>query len=298
MTFSIVARDKRTGQLGVAVQSHWFSVGSVVSWARSGVGAVATQAMAEISYGPIGLELMASGKSAREALDALIRVDKKCETRQVAMVDSKGVVATHTGSKCFPTAGDVQGNEFSCQANLMINNRIWNEMAKNFRRNSSMEFPERLVAALEAGQRAGGDIRGKQSAAILVVSKEFSPNTWSGKIIDLRVEDHKDPITELKRLLRIQRAYEWANMGDELLTDGKFDKSRRAYEKAHEFAPRIEELEFWQAVSLLQSKRIKEARIIFRKVFRKNKNWIKLLKSLPSVGLLSEDPELLRAVLA
>lgn len=297
MTFSIVAKDKKTGQLGVAVQSHWFSVGSVVSWARAGVGAVATQSMAEIGYGPLGLELMSSGKSASESLRALLRADQKSDTRQVAMVDREGKVATHTGSKCVPFAGHVLGNGFSCQANLMKNDTVWGKMADSFRENHAMELPERLVAALEAAQRAGGDVRGKQSAALLVVSPDVSPNSWSGRLVDLRVEDHRSPIPELKRLLRIQRGYEWANKGDELLNTGKFDQSLEAYQKASGFAPEIEELQFWQAVSLVQSDRLNDAKPIFRKVFRKNKAWMQVVKSLPQVGMLRDDPELLRAIL-
>ena len=297
MTFSIVAKDKKTGQLGVAVQSHWFSVGSVVSWARAGVGAVATQSMAEISYGPLGLELMSAGKSASESLRALLRADQKSETRQVAMVDREGKVATHTGSKCVPFAGHVLGNGFSCQANLMRNDTVWSKMADGFRENDAMELPERLVAALEAAQRAGGDVRGKQSAALLVVSHDVSPNSWSGRLVDLRVEDHRSPIPELKRLLRIQRGYEWANKGDELLNADKFDQSLEAYQKASGFAPEIEELQFWQAVSLVQSNRLNDAKPIFRKVFRKNKAWMQVVKSLPQVGMLRDDPELLRAIL-
>ena len=297
LTFSIVARDKKTGQLGVAVQSHWFSVGSVVSWARAGVGAVATQSMAEISYGPLGLELMSSGKSASESLNALLKADQKSETRQVALVDRTGKVATHTGSKCVPFAGHLQGDGFSCQANLMQNATIWSEMVKSYSKNSAFELPERLVAVLEAAQRAGGDVRGKQSAALLVVSPEVSANSWSGRLVDLRVEDHKSPIPELKRLLRIQRGYEWANKGDELLNAGKFDKSLDAYEKASGFAPEIEELQFWQAISLVQSNRLNDAKPIFRKVFRKNKAWIQVVKSLPQVGMLQDNPELLRAIL-
>src|SRR5579875_2457803 len=182
MTFSIVARDKKTGQIGVAVQSHWFSVGSIVSWARAGVGAVATQAMVEVSYGPLGLELMASGKSARESLEALLKSDSKPERRQVAMIDGKGRVAVYTGGKCLPFAGHYEGDQFTCQANLMRNKTIWRAMAKSFTSNSSkLRFPERLIAALEAGEKAGGDIRGKQSAAILVVSPELSANYWSGR---------------------------------------------------------------------------------------------------------------------
>jgi uncharacterized Ntn-hydrolase superfamily protein len=296
LTFSIVARDKKTGLFGVAVQSHWFSVGSAVSWARSGIGAVATQSMVEMSYGPLGLELMGSGKSARESLDALISADKKSETRQVAMIDSKGNVATHTGSKCMSFAGHVQGDQFSCQANLMMNDTVWNEMAKSFRQNASMELPERLVASLEAGQRAGGDVRGMQSSCLLVVSKTISPNSWSGRLVDLRIEDHQNPIVELKRLLRIHRGYEWANRGDEMLNDGDFEKSLDAYEKARLIAPEIDELQFWQAVSLVQSNSLKEAKPIFRKIFKKNKNWIQVLKNLPQVGMLRDDPELLRAI--
>jgi uncharacterized Ntn-hydrolase superfamily protein len=296
LTFSIVARDKKTGQLGVAVQSHWFSVGSMVPWARAGVGAVATQAMVDVSYGPLGLELMSSGKNARESLAALLNADKKKETRQVAMVDSRGRVASHTGKDCIPFAGDYEGDQSSCQANIMINGRVWKEMAKSFKQNARMEFPERLVACLEAGQRAGGDARGKQSAALLVVSNKTSANSWSGRLVDIRVEDHENPITELKRLLRIQRGYEWANRGDELLTDKKFDLSAHAYEKALEYAPEILELRFWQAVSLVQAERFGEARPIFRKVFSKDKNWTKVLKSLVQVGTLKEES--LRTVLS
>lgn len=270
----------------------------MVSWARAGVGAVATQSMAEISYGPLGLELLSSGKSASESLRALLKADKKSETRQVAMVDKAGKVATHTGSKCIPFAGHILGKGFSCQANLMQNDTIWSNMAESFSKNSDLEFPERLVAVLEAAQRAGGDVRGKQSAAILVVSPEVLANSWSGRLVDLRIEDHASPIPELKRLLRIQRGYEWANKGDELLNNGKFDESLDAYEKASGFAPEIEELQFWQAVSLVQSNRLKEAKPIFRKVFRKNKAWIQVVKSLPQVGMLRNEPELLRAILS
>ena len=295
MTYSIVGRDKETGELGVAVQSHWFSVGTVVSWARAGVGAVATQSMAEISYGPLGLELMAAGKSAGESLGALLKSDSKSESRQVAFVDSKGNTAVHTGGKCIPFAGDIKGDQFTCEANLMRNDTIWSEMKKDFVKTSSVSkdrrlpLAERLVSALEAAERAGGDIRGKQSAAVLVVSSELAPSAWLGRLVDLRVEDFPKPLPELKRLLRLQRGYEWANKGDEFLNQGKFEDSLRAYEKAGEFAPKLEELEFWQAVSLFQAKRQKEALPIFRKVFRKNKDWIQVTRSLRKTGLLSEE---------
>lgn len=297
MTFSIVARDKKTGQVGVAVQSHWFSVGSVVSWARAGVGAVATQSMAEISYGPLGLELMSAGKSAEHSLDALLKADSKRETRQVAMVDSKWRVAVHTGKKCIPFAGHATGDQFSCEANLMINDAVWGAMQRSFERSNKLELPERLIAALEAGQKAGGDVRGKQSAAIVVVSPNVSPNFWSGRLVDLRVEDHPNPIPELKRLLRLQRGYEFANKGDELLTKGSFRESLRAYEKASRLAPEIEELKFWQAVSLVQANRVKDAKPLFKQVFKKKREWIQVTKSLPEVGLLPDDPSLLEQII-
>lgn len=301
MTYSIVARDDETGELGVAVQSHWFSVGSIVSWARAGVGAVATQAMAEVSYGPLGLELMSAGKSADEALRSLLESDRKRETRQVAMVDSKGNVAVHTGEKCFPHAGHSKGAGFSCEANLMRNDTIWGAMAGNFKKTSrgSRKEPlaERLVSALVAGEDAGGDVRGRQSAAIVVVAPDVAPNSWSGRLIDLRVDDHPAPLVELKRLLRLQRGYEWANRGDELLGDGKYAESLRAYRRAGEFAGEVEELEFWQGVSLVQAKKVGEAKVVFRRVFEKNRDWIQVLKGLPKVGMLPRDPKVLKELL-
>jgi len=216
VTYSIVARDKKSGELGVAVQSHYFSVGSVVTWARAGVGAVATQSFVEPSYGPLGLELMSAGKSAPEALEALVRVDEKASRRQVGMVDSKGRVAAHTGEKCIPFAGQALGDQFSCQANLMRNEKVWGAMHGSFL-TSDLPFAERLVAALQAGEDAGGDARGKQSSALLVVGPEVGPTPWSGRLIELRVEDHPDPVKEIGRLLRFRRGYDWVDKGDSLV---------------------------------------------------------------------------------
>ena len=298
MTFSVVAKDEKTGEFGVAVQSHWFSVGSVVSWAKAGVGAVATQSMVEISYGPLGLELMSSGKTASEALEGLLKSDSKSETRQVAFVDPKGRVAVHTGKKCIPYAGHIKGDGFSCQANLMRNGKIWGAIANAYRQNSKLNLAERLIATLEAGEEAGGDIHGKQSAVILVVGRDLSPNSWSGRLVDLRVEDHPTPIPELKRLLRLQRGYEWANKGDEFLNAKKYGESLNAYAKAGEFAPEIEELQFWQAVSLVQSGKLKAAKPIFQKVFAKNADWRQVTKSLSQVGLLKGGPQVIRTILS
>jgi len=181
MTYSIVARDPKTGDLGVAVQSHYFSVGTTVTWARSGVGAIATQSIAEVSYGPMGLDLMASGKTAPEALQSLLKTDPRSETRQVGMVDSSGNIGVHTGSRCIDHAGHISGEQFSCHANLMSNDTIWGAMEREFKRGEDLELPERLVATLKAAEAAGGDARGKQSAAILVVSSKAYPNPWMGR---------------------------------------------------------------------------------------------------------------------
>jgi uncharacterized Ntn-hydrolase superfamily protein len=286
LTFSIVARDPKTGHYGVAVQSHFFSVGSRVPWARAGVGAVATQALVEISYGPLGLDLLSSGKGARETLDALKTIDPKVERRQVAMIDSHGEVAVHTGRECTPEAGYTVGDQFVCQANLMRTTNVWKEMASTFESESSLDLPERLIATLEAGQRAGGDLRGMQSAAILVVDSKVSATGWQGVLVNLRVEDDRQPIAQLKRLLGLQRAYDLVDKAALLLSEGKTEESSKAYSIAAKLAPEVEELQFWQSVSLVQASRLEEARKIFSKVSEKNPDWIQVALNLQKVGRL------------
>jgi uncharacterized Ntn-hydrolase superfamily protein len=290
MTYSIVARDPKTGELGVAVQSHYFSVGSVVTWARSGIGAVATQSMAEVSYGPLGLELMAAGKGAEEALSSLLRSDQKAETRQVAMVDSSGRVSVHTGQKCIPFAGHTKGENYSCQANLMSNGRIWGAMDEAYRKNSDLQFPERLVATLEAAEEAGGDVRGKQSAALLVVSPKLFANSWEGRVMELRVEDSPEPLPELRRLVQLKRAYEWAEKGDDFLSSGNLEKAMDAFGKATDLAQGNEEIRFWFGVTLMGSGLgEEEGRSILKEVFSKNNNWISVTKGLLDTGYLPKD---------
>ncbi len=290
MTYSIVARDPKNGELGVAVQSHYFSVGSVVTWARSGVGAVATQSISEISYGPLGLELMAGGRSATEALIALLQSDPKAEIRQVGMVDSNGVVSAHTGPRCIASAGHVIGEQFSCQANLMSNDTIWTEMEKAFTRNSNLELPERLLTTLIAAENAGGDARGKQSAAILIVSSKLYPNSWSGRIMDLRVEDHPEPLLEIQRLIQLKRAYDWVEKGDDLLAAGKLRESLRAFEQARRLSPGNEEIKYWVGITLIGlENNSSEGKQILREVFAKNKNWINVTKSLLDKGYLPKE---------
>jgi uncharacterized Ntn-hydrolase superfamily protein len=230
---------------------------------------------------------MAGGRSAKEALDSLLRSDPKAETRQVSMVDANGVVSVHTGTRCIGRAGHVMGDQFSCQANLMSNDSIWSEMEKAFRRNAELELPERLAATLDAAENAGGDARGKQSAAILVVSPKLYPNSWSGRIIDLRVEDHPEPLPELKRLIRIKRAYDWADKGDDLLALGKIEESLRAFEKARLLAPENEEIRYWVGITLVGSNSNQAGgREILKEIFAKNPNWVNVTKSLIEKGYL------------
>ena len=190
MTYSIVARDPDTGELGVAVQSHWFSVGSIVTWARPGIGAVATQANAEVSYGPRALSLLAQGVAAPDALERLVAVDPGGHSRQVAVVDTAGRVGVHTGPSCIAYAGHVTGDGVSCQANIMVSERVWPAMLAAFTA-ASGSLTERLLSALEAAEREGGDLRGRQSAAILVVPAEGEP--WRTRVA-VRVEDHPEPL--------------------------------------------------------------------------------------------------------
>jgi len=294
-TYSIVARDPRTGQLGVAVQSHYFSVGSVVPWAEAGVGAVATQSFVRIDYGPEGLALMRHGMTAPQALAALLERDDGREVRQVAMVDAKGNVAAHTGSRCIPGAGHLIGDGFSVQANLMANDSVWPAMKAVYEA-ASGELVDRLIAALEAAQAAGGDIRGQQSAAIRVVVGERQAETWQGCLFDLRVEDHLTPIAELKRLVRLRRAYRLADQGDELVASGEFDAALAAYAQAADLAPEVIELRFWQAVTLFQVGKEVEALAIFREVFSKEPFWSDLVPRLAPLGLLPNEPGVIQRI--
>ncbi|MCS7221282.1 MAG: DUF1028 domain-containing protein [Anaerolineae bacterium] len=296
-TFSIVARDPATGEMGVAVQSHWFSVGSIVPWGEAGVGVVATQSFVEVSYGPLGLELLKAGRTPEEALRGLLAADPHPEVRQVAMLDAQGRVAVHTGKSCIPFAGHQVGREYAVQANLMAGPEVWPAMARAFE-NASGDLAERLLAALEAGQEAGGDVRGRQSAAILIVQGTSTGRPWADRVMDLRVEDHPDPISELRRLVRLARAYRYSNQGDVLMADGKIEQALQAYAESAKLAPEIKELAFWQAVTLANVGRIQEAREILREVFAAEPQWIGLLDYLPGVGLLPADPRVVGALKA
>jgi uncharacterized Ntn-hydrolase superfamily protein len=296
-TYSIVAFDKETGQLGVAVQSHWFSVGPIVPWVESGIGAVATQSFVEVSYGPLGLALMKSGKSPEDALKALIAADENQDVRQVAMVDVKGRVVAHTGENCIPEAGHYIGDGFTCQANLMLKNTVWDAMAKAYLETKG-ELADRLVAALAAAEAEGGDIRGKQSAALIVVSGKSSGVAWKDRLFDLRIEDHPTPVKELKRLLDLNKAYNHMNLGDEYLTENKIDEAMKAYTKAMEMYPDNAEMVFWPAVTLAASGKLEQSLPLFKKVFAMDENWAILLPRLPKVGQLPDDSALIQKILS
>ena len=247
-TYSIVARDPLNGELGVAVQSHWFSVGSVVTRARPGVGAVATQANAEIAYGPRALELIERGAGARQALRQLVDEDAAAATRQVAIVDHSGEVAVHTGEQTIAFAGHITGEAVSCQANIMADERVWPAMIQAYA-DTEGTLTERLLAALDAAEAAGGDIRGRQSAAILVVPAQGA--SWD-TVVDLRVEDHDDPLIELRRLVRLHNAYQLAAQGDDLIGQGRHELAAEMFEQASALAPENHELLFWAGLGAAQ----------------------------------------------
>lgn len=296
-TYSIVAYDYETGQIGVAVQSHWFSVGSIVIWAEAGVGAVATQSFVEVSYGPLGLELMRAGKTAPQALNGLLVTDTNKDVRQVAMVDSKGTVAVHTGSKCIIAAGHKTGKGFSCQANMMEKDTVWNAMANAYT-NTKGPLVDRLMSALEAAQAEGGDIRGKQSAALIVVGSESAGVPWKRRIFDLRIEDHPEPLKELKRLITIAKAYNHMNQGDEFLTVNNVQGALQEYSQAMEIYPANPEMVFWPAVTMAASGKVDESLPLFKKVFQQDIRWAELLKRLPAAGQFPEDHKLIKKILA
>jgi len=295
-TYSIVAFDEETGELGVAVQSHWFSVGFLVPWAKAGVGAVATQSFVKVDYGPEGLNRMEHGQSAEEALTSLLAEDDGEAVRQVAMIDVKGSVATHTGTKCIYAAGHQIGKNYSVQANLMEKETVWPSMANAFER-SNGDLAEKMMAALEAAETEGGDIRGKQSAAMLIVSGNPTGIPWKDVVMDIRVDDHAEPLKELKRLIRVHRAYQHANKGDHYLEMEEIEKALVEYEKASEFYPENPELPYWSAVTLASKGNLDQALPIFREVFQKEPRLRILTPRLVNSGLLPDDPALIEAII-
>jgi len=296
-TYSIVARDAATGELGAAVQSHWFSVGSNVIWAEPGVGAVATQSFLEPSYGPNGLQLMRTGMTARQALTALLAGDAHEDVRQVGMVDADGSVANHTGDNAIMEFCNLTGESFAVQANLMWKPTVCSAMFNAYE-NADGDLAERMLIALEAAQDEGGDIRGKQSVALLVVSGDISQPAWGGRIFDLRIEDHAEPLQEMRRLLTIARAYRLMNEGDEHMTNGEVEKAVVAYSGAEALVPDSHEMVFWHAATLAADGRVDESLPLFKKAFDGWPLWRELVQRLPAAGLLPDDPALMQRILA
>lgn len=296
-TYSIVALDEETGELGVAVQSHWFSVGSLVPWARAGVGAVATQSFVKVDYGPQGLTLMEEGVSAEDALIQLLNEDENAEVRQVAMIDFNGDVIAHTGEKCIFAAGHQIGKNYSVQANLMENETVWPAMADAFEK-AKGDLADRLLVALEAAEAEGGDIRGQQSAAMLIVTGTPTGIPWKDIILELRIEDHPNPLAELKRLIRIHSAYQHANQGDLYVEKGETELALKEYDKAAKLYPENPELPYWTAVTLADIGRVEESLPLFKAAFAIDERWRTLTPRLVKAGLLLDDKKMMDLILA
>jgi uncharacterized Ntn-hydrolase superfamily protein len=285
-TFSIVARDDDTGMIGGAVQSHWFSVGNLVLWGEAGLGVVATQALIDPSYGPLGLELLRCGRSPDDALRGLVAADSAPEVRQVGIADARGNVASHTGSRCIPMAGHVLGDGYAAQANMMERDTVWGAMAEAFEA-STGDLAKRLLAALDAAQGEGGDIRGMQSAAILILRAEPTGRAWEDRVMDLRVEDHPQPLVELKRLVNLHRAYEHMNAGDHAMERDDMVEARRQYSAAEALVPDNVETIFWHAVTLANGGAIEDALPLFERTFSADGRWATLAGRLAKVALLT-----------
>src|SRR6188472_775582 len=275
-TYSIVAGDRRTGELGVAVQSHWFAVGAIVPWVRAGVGAVATQSIAEPAYGPQALDALAAGARAPAALDGLLADDAQARFRQVGVVDAHGDVAVHTGAGCVAHAGDERGAGFTAQANMMASAAVWPAMARAFEA-AVGPLARRLLAALHAAQAEGGDIRGRQSAALLVAPAEGEP--WR-RTVDLRVDDDPEPLAELDRLLDLADAYDLATQGDELVGQGRHDEAGERYARAAQLAPGNHELLFWAGLAAAQAGDLPTALERVRRAIALESGWRELLDRL------------------
>ena len=295
-TFSIVAIDTVAGEMAVGVQSHWFSVGSIVSWAKSGVGVVATQSLVNPALGTDGLKLMSEGIPADEVLKILIEADNGRDVRQLAMLDKNGKIMAYTGSKCVKSASHIIGENYSVQANMMLNDNVVPAMAKSLEENHNLPLAEKVVKAMMAAQEAGGDIRGKQSAVLLVVSTHPLPE-WADKRINLRVDDHQEPLIELDRLLKVHRAYEHMNNGDLAIEHGDMALALKEYAAAEQMIPGNLEMKYWKAIALANNGQLEIALPIFKDVFSKDKNWLEMTKRLPASGLLMVSEENMKKIL-
>jgi uncharacterized Ntn-hydrolase superfamily protein len=296
-TFSIVARDPKTGEMAAAVQSHWFSVGSLVIWGKSGVGVVATQSFIDKSYGPLGLQLMEQGKNPQDALNTLLQKDAGREVRQVAFLNVKGQTAVYTGKKCIDFASDIHGVNYSVQSNMMLTDKVCKAMQQAFVKNAGLPLAERVLEALKAAQAAGGDIRGREAAGLIVVSGKPVAASWNDKLIDLRVEDSADPIAELARLLKLHRAYEHMNNGDLQNEKGNMPQAMAEYGAAEKLFPANLEMKYWHAITLANNHAVKQAAAMLKEIYAQDSNWRELTRRLPKVGQLTVSPAELKLLL-
>jgi uncharacterized Ntn-hydrolase superfamily protein len=263
-----------------------------VSWAEPGVGAVATQSIVEPAYGPRGLGQLRRGASAPDALRRLLGDDEQAAVRQVAIVDKHGRVAVHTGPRCIREAGHRVADGVSAQANMMERPTVPDAMVEAFR-SSDAGFAARLLAALEAAEHEGGDIRGRQSAAMVVVAPSATGQPMEDRPVDLRVDDHPDPVAELRRLLGLSSSYARVEVGDELAAAGDLDGALIEYSAAHAEQPDNAELAFWHGVTLAANGREPEARELLERAYAEREGWRELLRRLPEAGLFPDDPALL-----
>jgi uncharacterized Ntn-hydrolase superfamily protein len=295
-TFSILAHDPETGEIGGAVQSHWFSVGTAVLWGEAGVGMVATQSFTNQAYGPEGLAQLKDGALPESVVERLTEKDGGRDMRQLAVMNANGESAAYTGRRCVPFAGHLVGDTFSVQANMMQTKEVWPEMSKAFISEEG-DLAERMMAALDAAQKAGGDFRGMQSAALLVLSGTPTGKVWQDRKIDLRVDDHPGPLRELRRLLRVHRAYDKMNDADRELEAGNMEKAMADYSAAERLFPGNEEMVFWHAATLVSLGRFDEAVPLFCRVFLKNPNWRKFSPDLVRLGILKMNADELERLL-
>lgn len=298
MTYSIVARDPETGRFGVAVQSHYLGVGPVVPWLEAGVGAIATQASVNISFGPIGLELLRAGRSADEVVAALVASDERSAVRQLGVVDVNGRTAAHTGSECIPACGHLARDGFSVQGNLLERETCWPAMAAAYEGGlaEGAPFVERLLRALEAAEGEGGDVRGRQSAAIIVVSGDLQATAWRGRILDMRIEDHQDPVPELRRIVTMQLAYDLLDDEGDAARSGRTAAER--YQQARQMAPDAYELVFWRGVELATGGDVEGGRRELEIAFAADVRWRTTLEHLATGGREGVTPELAKQLLA
>jgi uncharacterized Ntn-hydrolase superfamily protein len=298
MTYSIVARDPESGRFGVAVQSHYLGVGPVVPWLEAGVGAIATQASANTSFGPVGLELLRAGRSAQEVVAALVASDPGAESRQLGVVDAEGRAAAHTGSQAIPAAGHLVRDGFTVQGNLLERETCWPAMAAAYEEALAAGAPlvERLLRALEAAEGEGGDVRGRQSAAIKIVDGKLHQAPWRGRMMDIRIEDHPDPVPELRRIVTMQLAYDLLDDGGEAAAAGISAEER--YARAREMSPEAYELVFWRGVELAVEGRLDEARRELAITFAADSRWRTTLQHLAQAEREGVTPEMADGLLA